>query len=203
MVNDARAQPLVLDGVAQVELHVADQAHRQLQDMRGGRRTVRQAPAAIDPRQGGFLLRPGDGDPEVIVVLWRGARHGRRCHGAAQDRGHLGLVERACVEGAHVAGCPAVGQDLQRTDAVPSNFGEQVEGLGGSRTEATRGARADVLAVRQQVFEIAAENSDEIRLVRTLQHPHQTEYHLDHFKNGKRLYVVITILNFMSIYKNI
>ena len=59
-------EPLVFDGVLHVHLHVAHQAERQFEDVRGRRRTERATPFPAMEQQGGLLLRARQGNPEFI-----------------------------------------------------------------------------------------------------------------------------------------
>ena len=55
------AQPFVLDRAAHVGLHVADQAHREFEDVRGRGAVPGKQPFSIALEQGGFFLGAGNG----------------------------------------------------------------------------------------------------------------------------------------------
>lgn len=80
--KNPRAQPFVPDGVAQVERHVADESHRQLQDVGRRRRSVATAPAASAQDNAVFpgRRRWRSGSPRHRQARPR-KRKARRCRG--------------------------------------------------------------------------------------------------------------------------
>ncbi|HTU66418.1 MAG TPA: hypothetical protein VMF52_10745 [Steroidobacteraceae bacterium] len=126
--DDARAQPLVLDGAAHVRLAVADEAERQFEDVRGRRGTSGPAPLAVVPQERGLLLRAGDGDPELGVVCRQRGRGDARELG-----GNRGVAERLRVDLARIGRRFVDRRDLDGADAIAPDGGQQVEGAARAR----------------------------------------------------------------------
>jgi hypothetical protein len=73
-----QAQPLVFNRVAEVDLQVADDTERKLEDVRGRRGADGTAPTIFVAEERGFLLGAGEGDAEVFVSRFGPTRVRRR-----------------------------------------------------------------------------------------------------------------------------
>jgi hypothetical protein len=151
-LQQLHAQPLVLHRGTQVCLPVADQAERQLQDVGRRRRAVRHEPPVAVAQERRLLLGAGNGEPELIVRIL--SRQRRRQH-AFQVRCDLRVGHPRAFDLVEANRLFAVGQELHRAGTVPAYGLEQVEGLQRARLEAVRKPLADLVAVRQQVVEVA------------------------------------------------
>ncbi len=156
-------QPLVLDGVAHVDLHAADQPRWQLEDVRGGRAPAGQAPPPAVVEQCGLFLSSRDGDPEIVVTACQA--QGVRGGGATQDLGDLRFVQGPGLQGSESRRGLTSGQDFQRAHAAAADLGQQVEGVCGTRAVATGDPFTDVLAVGQQILEVGADLVAAVRCV--------------------------------------
>ena len=148
--RQGHAEQLVLDAVAQVDLlGSGNDAHGRLEDMAGRRDAARLGPLAVDPQIGRLLLRAGDGNPEILVFT-KGERRGGE---VLQVGDHLFFRNDAIL---HVllGRCFVQGQELQRTDTVAPQHGQQREHILALRPD-TRGDLFAQLAfgIGQEVVE--------------------------------------------------
>ncbi|CCJ78257.1 hypothetical protein BN135_3321 [Cronobacter muytjensii 530] len=152
-VQQHRAEPFVFNGGAHIRLHVAHQPQGELENMRGGRIALRQAPLPVVPQQRGFLLRAGDGEPQFLVAT---VLTGKRRSGVAQHRGDIHCRERPRANGIQPFRRFTVAQQLDCPDAVAPELRQQIERFQALRPVARRQTPPDAFAVRQQVIEVIA-----------------------------------------------
>ena len=151
LAQHLRAQPLVLDRIGEVAAEAADDAERELQDVGGRSGVLRSKPPARHVKQGRLLLGAGEGYAEILCLI---AHQGcGTCH-IPKDLLDLRLGERRGIDAIPSQRLQVRRQELYRADAVTSNRGEQIKGIGGARLKARTDAAADLGAVRQQVVEV-------------------------------------------------
>src|SRR6185312_15426561 len=120
-------------------------ADRRLEDMRGGGRAFRDGPVSVGtPKEGGLVLRAGDGDPKIRVVL-RLAPERRRAK-LAQAARDLRVVHVDGGEDARVSRRLAFRQEAQRPDAVAADRRQEIEGARRRRAFPGGDARAAAAA---------------------------------------------------------
>jgi hypothetical protein len=105
-----RAQPLLADGLAQVQPAAAHQTPGQLQDVRGGCGPQRAAPLAVDAHEGRLFLGAGDRDALGGVFIHRkipiGAQARRGRHTAQVRANACSSIGSPWTWSNPVGGCP-------------------------------------------------------------------------------------------------
>lgn len=154
LLEDLTAQPFVFNRVLHVPAKAADEAKRELEDVRARRHARGAVPLPRIERQSGFLLRAGNGDAEVVRVVVA-AQSGRARDGVTQAARNRGLVERFQLQGDLIrAGRRHVDwQKLDSANAIPSDCKKQIKGIPRCSVEACLQAPADQVAIREQVLE--------------------------------------------------
>ena len=124
----------------------------------------RSAPAALPEGERCFFLCACDRNTEIVVSPAIAAI-GCGLHRGANQLGHPGIGQWLGLD-AQVGGrCVAGRDDLQRADAVASDFAQQRVRVGRSHLVASCHSLADVFAVRQQVLKIKADNIPLVRAI--------------------------------------
>jgi len=92
-LEQAQAQPLIVDRGAEVRLPAADRADRHLEDVCRGRGAARLEPFAAPAQEGILLLSAGQRDPEVVIGVLR-ASEAVRGHDLEQVAASVWLCKR-------------------------------------------------------------------------------------------------------------
>ncbi len=110
---------------------------------------LRTQPAVVDAQKRGLLLGTGERDPEVVL----GFGGGRARHRIVECTLDACVIQRNAVDPTHCWRRLSFGQELYRTDAVPADACEQVEGRARFGVELVPQAVPDQAIVGKEVVE--------------------------------------------------
>ena len=86
LTQDLGTEPFILDGVAQIQLHVAHQSDGQFENVRGGQAAMWAEPLPVLKKQRRLFLRARQRDSEVVCITIVGVPDIAAGHAATQRR---------------------------------------------------------------------------------------------------------------------
>jgi len=111
--------------------HVANDAKRQLEDVRGRCAAGRNAPLASMQQKTGFFLRTGDGNTECVIT--DGCARQVPCRYLTQDRSDTCLIQHLARNLLDVFGWMRRRQQLHCANTIPSDGFKKIESIAAAR----------------------------------------------------------------------
>ena len=146
--HQAHAEVLILDAVGQIHA-IRQSADRGLQDMGGWRRAGWLNPLTIMEQKCGLFLCASDRNPEIPL----GPDTKRRAAKILEHRSDLVVAQRFSRQHPVIPWLFALGEELQRADAVTPDPGQKAVGINTIRPDPFRHTPTDIVTVRQEVLE--------------------------------------------------